>query len=261
MGTPSYMPPEQAGGDRGAVGPAADVYALGASLYALITGRPPFQAATAMDTVIQVVSEEPVPPRRLNAAIPLDLETICLTCLNKESGGRYPSAAALEDDLRRYLAGKPIAARPVGRVERSWRWCRRNPVVASLAAGIALSLVLGTGVAMYFAVRAIAGERLALLKAQEARDEKQLSDRRLHVAQMNLGQQAWREANIDLLRQHLEAQHPQQAEDPDLRGFEWYYLDRLRQLDLRTLSGHKKPVLAVAYSPDGRTLASVRTMS
>ncbi len=135
MGTPSYMPPEQAGGKPSEIGPVADVYALGATLYAMITGRPPFQAATPMDTVIQVVSDEPVPPRRLNASIPRDLETICLKCLEKEPGKRYASAAEMEEDLRRYLAGEPISARPVRAWERAWKLARRRPVVRRAGRG------------------------------------------------------------------------------------------------------------------------------
>jgi serine/threonine protein kinase len=176
MGTPSYMPPEQVGGKRGEIGPAADVYSLGATLYAMLTGRPPFQAATPMDTVIQVVGEEPVLPRRLNASIPIDLETICLKCLRKEPGKRYAGAAALRDELKRYLDGKPILARPVGQAERAWRWCRRNPAVAGLVAGVAMALLLGTSVATYFAIRASRGEEQAIKNAEEARTNLRLAN-------------------------------------------------------------------------------------
>jgi len=158
MGTPSYMPPEQAGGKRGDVGPVADVYALGATLYALVTGRPPFQAASVLDTVNQVINDDPVPPRRLNPAVGRDIETICLKCLEKDPGRRYGSAAALSEDLRRFLMGEPIAARPVGPHEHVWRWCRRRPALAcSLAAVAILALSLLSGA--YASLREIASAR------------------------------------------------------------------------------------------------------
>jgi serine/threonine-protein kinase len=134
LGTPSYMAPEQAGGQSKELGPMCDIYALGAVLYECLTGRPPFKAATPLDTVLQVISDEAVPPTQLQSKVPRDLETICFKCLRKEPARRYESAAALADDLRRFAERRPIVARPVGRLERSAKWVRRNPVLAGAAA-------------------------------------------------------------------------------------------------------------------------------
>jgi serine/threonine-protein kinase len=168
LGTPSYMAPEQAEG-RKDVGAPADVYALGAILYECLTGRPPFKAATPLDTVLQVLHNEPVPPRQFQPKLPHDLEIICLKCLQKDQPRRYGSAQALAEDLERFRAGRAVIGRPVGRAERAWRWCRRNPVVAALTAAVVVALLGGSGGAAYFAVQARAGER-------QARDEKERAD-------------------------------------------------------------------------------------
>lgn len=142
MGTPSYMPPEQAAGKVEELGPPADIYSLGAILYEMITGRPPFKAATPLETIMQVANDDPVPPSQLQPRTPRDLETICLKCLQKEPPKRYPSAADLADDLRRYLNHEPILARPVSPAEKTIKWIKRYPSYAALI-GVSTLVLLG----------------------------------------------------------------------------------------------------------------------
>jgi formylglycine-generating enzyme required for sulfatase activity/tRNA A-37 threonylcarbamoyl transferase component Bud32 len=167
MGTPSYMAPEQAEGKKN-IGPVTDVYALGAILYECLVGRPPFRAATSFDTLVQVVSEEPVAPRQLNARVPKDLETVCLKCLEKDPARRYSSAADLAEDLRRWQAGEPIAARPAGRLERGVKWARRRPLAAALL-GVSVLAALGLAVLSLVAVAQWRRAVAALGREQDAR--------------------------------------------------------------------------------------------
>ena len=169
LGTPSYMAPEQAEARSAAVDRRTDVYGLGAILYELLTGRPPFRADTPLQTLKQVVDAEPVRPRLLNPAVPRDLETVCLKCLEKEPSRRYATALALADDLERFENGRPVLARPIGALARGWRWCRRNPIPAGLTALLALVLIGGLSGILYQWHQADAARREAVANAAQAR--------------------------------------------------------------------------------------------
>lgn len=242
LGSPNYMPPEQARGQHGAVGPRSDVYALGAILYECLTGRPPFSAATPLETMKLVVDQEPIAPRRLNPALPRDLETLALKCLAKAPADRCASARELAEELDRFLAGQPIRARPAGVAERVVHWCRRHPAVAGLLAVGALAPAL----------------IVAVLTASHARvrREQELTHAHLYAADMHLAQLALDAHDLPRARRLLEAHLPKRG-GPDLRGLEWRWLwARSLAAPTRALAGHTGAVTCVAFSPEGRRLAS-----
>lgn len=172
VGTPNYMAPEQTAGTRTALTTATDVHALGVILYELLTGSRPFQADNVLDTLLKVREQKPSSPRSVNRRVPVDLETVCLKCLEKPAGLRYGSAAELAAELERVERGEPVQARPVGRLTRGWRWCMRNRAVASLLVLVTLLLLAGTTISMLFALDAREQARLAQERSDEAERER-----------------------------------------------------------------------------------------
>jgi eukaryotic-like serine/threonine-protein kinase len=259
LGTPSYAAPEQAAGQIKRIGPATDVYALGAILYELLAGRAPFRAETPLETLRQVTSDDPVPPRTLSPRLPRDLETICLKCLRKDPQQRYPSAENLAQDLRRFLNGESIRARPVPLRERALKWAFLHPAwVALMAAAGALLLGLG-GYTVQRQLdfetvqaerdRAQKAERLALQRAGEAQVAR-------YAAQTLLASQMLNAGDVFQLPQLLDPHQQSDGEADDCRGFEWWYLRQFGQEAKPALAAHDGSLYLLAYSPDGRSLAT-----
>ena len=268
IGSAPYMAPEQAAATFGEVGPATDVYALGATLYEILVGRPPFGGRSSAETLHQVLTLEPIPPQLLRRDIPRDLQTICLQALRKHPHHRYPSAAAFEADLSRFLDGQAIVARPPSLPERGWRWSRRHPVAATTAAAVVLLIVLlNLGMGWSNARLRTLNDQLrrevnrADRHAREVErqrklvaDREAITDRHLHAARLNLARQA------------IEAGQPERAQavlsdasaamGSRRRDFAWRHLWQLSRRNLALWGRHDGLITRVILSADGGTLAS-----
>lgn len=247
LGTPAYMPPEQARGETDKIGPPSDIYSLGAILYSTLAGRPPHAAASAVETLRQVVEVEPLSVRSLNPSTPKDLETICQKCLDKDPSRRYQTAGALADELGRFLRGEPIHARPISRIERAWRWSRRHPAFAALSAAV---IFLTATLAIGGPVTAITQSKLRKLaqfnqrraetlatRERESREQVEVSraelaaqndrsDHALYARTISLAHQQWESGNL-ISAEDLLASLPTSE-----RGFEWHYVDSLLHREL-----------------------------
>jgi WD40 repeat protein/tRNA A-37 threonylcarbamoyl transferase component Bud32 len=257
MGTPSYMAPEQAEGHKD-VGPAADIWALGAILYELLTGRPPFKGASVLETLEQVRTREPVTVRQLQPGVPRDLETVCHHSLHKDPRKRYASAAALAEDLRRFGAGEPVAARPVSAVGRAVRWARRRPAVAGLLVTVALVAAAGLGGILWAYGEAVRQRDLA--RDESARADEQAAEAKRETAEARrqeyFAQIGRAEAQLQA-GDHAGAAGVLERVGPEYRStWEYGYLRRRTEGTPLTLCGHTDGVSSVAYSPDGTRLAS-----
>jgi WD40 repeat protein len=281
LGTPAFMSPEQAAGRLDQLGPASDVYGLGATLYCLLTGRPPLDGSEVADLLGRAQRGDWRAPRQVNPAVPAALDAVCRKAMARDPAARYASALDLAADLERWLAGEPVSAWREPWAVRGRRWLgRHRTLLASAVVGAAVAVV---GLTVGLVLLAAAADKEARARkdaedaaAKEAQARKEAEDkeneaieqrnvatgqrnearRNLYVARMNLVQHEYEANNLAHVRELLEALATWPPDGEDLRGFEWYYWNRLAHQELRTLKGPSGAVYGVAYSPDGRRLAS-----
>jgi len=264
MGTPRYMAPEQARGETRLIGPAADIWAMGAILYRMLTGSPPFPGDKVDELIAQVINANPIAPSAFVPRLSRDLEAICLKCLRKDRGERYASAEGLAEDLRRFRDGEPVLARPITMPERTWKFLRRNPVEAFFVVVIVI-MFFGASAAIYAKYReakfqegeaqrqtGIAKDQaeLAAARADALAEEVRKTKREKDNALILLAPQDFENNSVSTARERL------QEIDPENRGCEWHYLRRHFEGGLFTLYGHSGDVTGVAFSPDGRRIVS-----
>ncbi len=255
IGTPAYMSPEQAKAEHGTIGPATDIYSLGAILYDLLVGRPPFQGRSDAETLRQVAYEQLPRPRRATPSCPLDLEAICLKCLEKTPTHRYASADALAADLRRFLAGEPTQARPLSKMQRAARWTSCNRGIAAMLATVALLLASITAISVVSAwrvneARNAAESNLARADASAAKNE-----RLAYIGRLRIAADAIKRADFGEARRQLTAAR---GTDGKLGGFEWAYLSHVatetRWLNAPGSGGRSQSMYQVRFTTDGRCL-------
>jgi len=266
LGTPAYMAPEQATSRLDEHGPASDIFSLGCILYELLTDTPPFSGVTPLQILTAVAQDDPPPPTQVNSSIPRDLSTICLKCLQKQPSQRYASMEVLAADLRRFLQGKPVLARPITTLERGIRWCRRNPLPLALVIVLTVDLVSIS----YFAKLARDREVTASERKQDADVQRILVSARseqlavannqlrqsLYAAEMSAAWEAARQGRVEEAIDRLNAWVPAPGETTDLRGAEWYFTWNLCHDGFVAERAYPRAVDALAVSSDGRTVAA-----
>jgi WD40 repeat protein/tRNA A-37 threonylcarbamoyl transferase component Bud32 len=256
MGTLRYMSPEQSFGSRGGVDHRADVYSLGATLYELLTLRPIFQGDDRVGLLRRIAEEEPPAPRRIDPAIPRDLETIVRKAMAKVPDERYATALELAGDLGRFLQNRPIVARPPGAVDRATKWVRRHKPAVTAATAVLVLFIVGLAGGAVWWNGMLRRHNSELSRALKRAEENESATRRLwYDSQIRLAQEALASGQIEFAQETVAGLAPE-ASGRELRGFEWHYLRRLCCRDLSLLSKHERQTTAITVSPDGRTLVT-----